>query len=508
MLKTAPKSMQQFAQPDETEILQLLRHFIGRRIVVIGDAMLDHYIMGSVNRISPEAPVPVIEFTEEHHTLGGAGNVAKAAAALGAQVELIAVIGSDLFGEKLKFIAKDLGIQVESLLLDHTRPTTSKTRIVAGTQHIVRVDREYGGPVSEILQHRITVEIERCAKSADAFILSDYAKGVLSHSVCRAAITAAAGKPIIVDPKGSDWERYRHATVIKPNTKEAQAFSGRVILNPEDAARIAQDIGQDLQIDHVIVTLGEQGAVLVADAPRRDHGNTVHLPSRNREVFDITGAGDVVAATLTVALAGGGTIGQAAWLANAAAGVCVGRLGASAVSQQDIISALDDRPVRSANKVIHPHEAVRLAARLRAQGKKLVFTNGCFDLLHVGHVALLEQSRRAGDALFVGLNTDSSVKRIKGPSRPIQSELDRAQIVAAQGSVDAVVLFDDDTPYQLIQALQPDIITKGADYSLKEDVIGWDVVEARGGHVLLLDLVEGRSSTGLINRAGMIGFSK
>jgi D-beta-D-heptose 7-phosphate kinase/D-beta-D-heptose 1-phosphate adenosyltransferase len=202
-------------------------------------------------------------------------------------------------------------------------------------------------------------------------------------------------------------------------------------------------------------------------------------------------------------MAAGAGIGDAAWLANVAAGVSVGRLGASAVSQQDIVNALDEQPIRSAHKVLHLHEALRLAARLRAQGKKLVFTNGCFDLLHVGHVELLEQSRRAGDALFVGLNTDRSVMRVKGGSRPIQPELDRAQIIAAQGSVDAVILFEEDTPYQLIEALQPDVITKGADYRTKEDVIGWDVVEARGGRVLLLDRIEGRSSTGLINRASM-----
>ena len=500
--------MQQFDQPEKTATLQLLGQFIGRHIVVVGDAMLDHYVMGCVNRISPEAPVPVLEFVEESHTLGGAANVAKCAAALGAEVELIAVVGSDPFGEKLKSIGKDLGIQVESLLVDHSRPTTSKTRIVAGAQHVLRLDRECRSPISEILQRRIILNIERCAKSADAFILSDYAKGVLSHSVCQAAITASAGKPVIVDPKGPDWHRYRRATVIKPNTTEAQTISGSAILNPADAARVAQNIGRDLQIDHVIVTMGEQGAVVVADAPRRNDASAVHLPSRTREVFDITGAGDIVAATLAVALAGGAPISQAAWLANAAAGVSVGRLGAATVSQHDIINALDDRPVRSPHKVMHPDDAARLAARLRAQGKRLVFTNGCFDLLHVGHVSLLEKSRRAGDALFVGINTDSSVRRIKGPSRPIQPEWDRAQIVAAQGSVDAVVLFDEDTPYQLIQALQPEVITKGADRNGKEDVIGWDVVEARGGQVLLLDLVEGRSSTRLIEHAGVIASGK
>lgn len=507
MLNATAKLMQHFEEPEEAAVLKLLRCFIGRRVVVIGDAMLDHYVTGSVNRISPEAPVPIIEFSEEHHTLGGAGNVAKCAAALGAQVELIAVIGSDPCGEKLKSIARDLGIHVEGLLIDHSRPTTSKTRIVAGSQHILRLDREHRGLLSEILERRIVLEIERSAQWADALILSDYAKGVLSHSVCQAAITAAAGKPVIVDPKGQNWERYGRATVIKPNRKEAQTISGNVIVDPEDAAHIARTIGQDLQINNIIVTLGENGAVLVADALRQDDGNAVHFPSRTREVFDVTGAGDVVGATLAVALAGGATITQAAWLANAAAGVCVSRLGAAAVSHQDIITALDNRPIRTAHKVMLPDEAVRLAARLRAQSKRLVFTNGCFDLLHVGHVTLLENSRRAGDALFVGINTDSSVRRLKGPNRPIQPEWDRAQIVAAQSSVDVVILFDEDTPYQLIQALQPDVITKGADYS-KEEVIGWDVVEARGGQVLLLDVVEGRSSTGLIEHAGVIAAGK
>jgi D-beta-D-heptose 7-phosphate kinase/D-beta-D-heptose 1-phosphate adenosyltransferase len=508
MLNRTAKLMQHFEEPDEAAVLQLLRDFIGRRVVVIGDAMLDHYITGFVNRISPEAPVPVIEFSEEHHTIGGAGNVAKCAAALGAQVELIAVIGSDTSGEKLKSIAKDRGIHVDGLLIDQSRPTTSKTRIVAGSQHIVRLDREYRSLLPETLERRIVLEIERSAQWADAFILSDYAKGVLSDSVCQAAITAGAGKPVIVDPKGPNWERYRRATLIKPNKKEAQTIGGNVILNPEDAARIARTIGQDLQIKDVLVTLGENGAVLVADALRQDGGSPVHFPSRTREVFDVTGAGDVVGATLAVAMAGGATITQAAWLANAAAGVCVGRLGAAAVSHQDIITALDNRLIRSAHKVMHPDEAVRLAARLRAQGKRLVFTNGCFDLLHVGHVTLLENSRRAGDTLLVGINTDSSVRRLKGPNRPIQPEWDRAQIVAAQSSVDAVILFNEDTPYQLIQALQPDVITKGADYNSKEEVIGWDVVEARGGQVLLLDVVEGRSSTGLIEHAGAIAAGK
>jgi D-beta-D-heptose 7-phosphate kinase/D-beta-D-heptose 1-phosphate adenosyltransferase len=496
--------IEQFKQAKETPILQLLGDMLGRSIVVVGDAMLDHYVTGAVDRISPEAPVPVINLATEHHTLGGGGNVAQCAAALGARVELIGVIGSDPPGQKLRSMASDLGIQVEGLLVDQSRPTTSKTRIVAGGQHVARVDRECGDPISEMLQRRIVLEIERCAKSADAFILADYAKGVLSHLVCRAVIRLAAGKPVIVDPKGLNWDRYRRATVIKPNTKEAETISGRRIVTYEDAAHVAQNIGRDFQIDHVMVTLAKRGAVLVTNPSLRDERSAVHFPSRSREVFDVTGAGDAVSATLAVALAGGATIGEAAWLANAAGAVCVGRLGAAAVSQHDIISALDDRPFDSLQKVVNRHEAVRLAAKFRAQGRSLVFTNGCFDLLHVGHIALLENSRREGDALFVGINTDRSVRRLKGPSRPVQPECDRARIVAAQSCVDAVLLFDEDTPHDLIQALRPDVITKGADYNRKEDVIGWDIAEAYGGCVRLLALVEGCSSTDLIHRASMI----
>jgi len=401
-------------------------------------------------------------------------------------------------------MATDLGIQVGGLLVDKGRPTTFKTRIVADSQHVARVDRECGDPICEMLQRRIVLEIERCGKSADVFILADYAKGVLSHSVCSAVITTAAGKPVIVDPKGPNWDRYLRATVIKPNSKEAGTISGTHIVTYEDAAHVAQKIGRDFQIDHVMVTLGKRGAVLVTNSSLRNEGSAIHFPSRSREVFDVTGAGDAVTATLAVALAGGATISEAAWLANAAGAVCVGRLGAVAVSQQDIISALDDRPFDSLQKVVNRRDAVRLAAKLRAQGKSLVFTNGCFDLLHVGHVTLLEKSRREGDALFVGINSDRSVRLLKGPNRPVQPECDRARIVAAQGCVDAVLLFDEDTPYDLIQALRPDVITKGAEYRRKEDVVGWDVVEAHGGCVRLLDLVDGRSSTDLIHRASMI----
>jgi D-beta-D-heptose 7-phosphate kinase / D-beta-D-heptose 1-phosphate adenosyltransferase len=500
--------MEQFRPLDTEATRHLLANMIGKNVLIVGDSILDHYLMGSVSRISPEAPVPVINFSREHYTLGGAANVAQCAAALGAEVELISIVGNDLEGQKLRSMAKDLGIRVDRVLIDHSRPTTCKTRVVADNQHITRIDREYSGLMSELLQHRTAVAIEQTAAAADVFILTDYAKGVLSQPVCQTAIRAAKGKPVIVDPKGSNWERYSGATVIKPNTREAEAISGSVICNRDDAARVGRCISRDLQVSHVIVTMGAQGAVLVADAAGQNNESALHFPAHAREVFDVTGAGDTVAATLGVALAGGATMAEATWLANAAASVGVSRLGASPVSQRDIISVLDDQPIHSASKVINRPEAVRLAAKLRAQGKKLVFTNGCFDLLHVGHVSLLEKSRREGDALFVGVNTDDSVRRLKGSNRPIQHELDRARIVASQGCVDAVVLFDEDTPYQLIQVLRPDVITKGADYSRKEDVVGWDIVEGYGGSVRLLELVEGRSSTRLIQRAGMLTASQ
>jgi D-beta-D-heptose 7-phosphate kinase/D-beta-D-heptose 1-phosphate adenosyltransferase len=498
------RTVEAFEEPREGAVARLLGDVLGRNVVVVGDVMLDRYVTGSVDRVSPEAPVPVVNFAAEHYSLGGAASIAQCAAALGARVELIGVIGADVFGAKLRAIAMAVGIQVESLLVDRSRPTTSKTRIVANGQHVARVDRESREPISEMMQASIILEVERCGKSADAFILADYAKGVLSHSVCQSTIRAATGRPVVVDPKGLRWDRYRRATIIKPNTKEAEAICGHPILTHDDAANFAETIGRDLEIDHVMVTLGKQGAVLMTNSSSVAGRRAVHFPSRTHEVFDVTGAGDTVAGTLAAALAAGANINEAAWLANAAAGVCVGRLGAAPVSQQDIIAALDDCQTHSAHKVISRLEAVRLAAKLKVQGKTIVFTNGCFDLLHVGHVTTLEQSRREGDALFVGVNTDDSVRRLKGPNRPIQPESDRARIVASQRCVDAVILFDEETPYRLIQSLQPNVITKGADYSQKEDVIGWDVVEAHGGRVRLLDRVEGRSTVDLIRRTSTI----
>jgi D-beta-D-heptose 7-phosphate kinase/D-beta-D-heptose 1-phosphate adenosyltransferase len=448
--------------------------------------------------------VPVINFSEEHYTLGGAANVAQCAAGLGAEVELISIVGSDLEGQKLKSMAHDLGIQADGVLVDRSRPTTCKTRIIAGNQHVARIDREDRLPLSEMLQHHLAAAIARAAEAADVVILADYAKGVLTALVCQAAIRAAGGKPVIVDPKDSNWERYCHATVIKPNAKEAETISGSAIRNSEDAARVGQRISRDLQAAHVVITMGAQGTVLVAEEAGQNNFSTTHFPSRAREVFDVTGAGDTVAATLAVALAGGATMATAVWLANAAAGVCVSRLGTSPISQRDIISTMDEPLLHSANKVVTKAEALRRATKLRAQRKRVAFTNGCFDLLHVGHVTMLEKSRREADALFVGVNTDDSVRGLKGPSRPIQHESDRARIVAAQACVDVVVLFDEETPYELIRDLRPDVITKGADYSHKEDVVGWDIVERYGGMVRLVDLVEGHSSTRLIQRAGML----
>jgi D-beta-D-heptose 7-phosphate kinase/D-beta-D-heptose 1-phosphate adenosyltransferase len=497
--------MEQFTEPDDATIRSLFANMLGKKVVVIGDAILDHYLIGSVDRISPEAPVPIINFSAEHHTLGGSANVAQCAEALGAKVELISIVGNDPEGNRLKAMASDLGIHTERILVDFTRPTTSKTRIVAGNQHVARIDREHCQQLPEVLQHRLATEIEHATQHADVVILADYAKGVLTTLVCQAAIKAARDKPSVVDPKGLNWGRYSGATVIKPNAKEAEAVSGSRIQSDEEAAIVGRRISQDLQAAHVMITMGPQGAVLVARANGQNHASTMRFPSRAREVFDVTGAGDTVAATLGVALAGGASMAQAAWLANAAAGVCVSRFGTGSVSQRDIISAVDDQSLQSTTKVVSRPDALRLAMKLKSQGKRLAFTNGCFDLLHIGHVTLLEKSRSEADALFVGVNSDESVRRLKGSSRPIQHESDRARILAGQGCVDAVVLFDEDTPYELIQALRPDVITKGAEYSRKEDVVGWDIVERSGGTVRLLDMIEGHSSTRLIDRARMLG---
>jgi D-beta-D-heptose 7-phosphate kinase/D-beta-D-heptose 1-phosphate adenosyltransferase len=479
---------------------ELLGEMVGRRVVVVGDSTLDAYVVGEVERISPEAPVPVLAVEREEFMLGGAANVAKCLVSLGARAGLCTVIGDDGDGALFRDEAANLGIPPQGILADRERLTTRKTRIVARHQQVIRLDRETVAKLSPALEKRLCARVVSAVRRADALILSDYSKGVLTPLVCREAIAAAGARPVVVDPKNLPWDAFRGATVIKPNLREAGTFAGARVASVGDASAAALRITDELAVAHALVTRGQAG-MLLASRARDGAGALVEIPARPRELIDVTGAGDVVAATLALALAAGAEIIEAAWLANVAAGVKVGKFGAATVTGQEILAELGEKSARSHEKVVTGAQAAELAAKLRAQGRSVVFTNGCFDILHLGHVRYLERSRALGEALIVGVNTDASVRRLKGAGRPLQSEHDRAQILASLECVDAVVLFDEDTPLRLIRALRPGVLTKGADYKSKRDVVGWDAVQRWGGRVELVELIEGRSTTSLVSKA-------
>ena len=479
-----------------SEVEALLRRFVGVRMVVVGDAMLDTYVSGDVSRICPEAPVAVLEARSEDHRLGGAANVAKCLSALGADVQLVALVGEDAQASTLLAEARALGIRIVQVVVDASRPTTQKTRIMAQRQQLLRIDREATAPASPEIATRLSEAVSAALEGADGVLLSDYGKGVLVHDVCQRAIDLAQGRPVVVDPKGTTWARFRGATLLKPNVRDARAWSGLRLTHDDEVAQATERLRVEAEVEHALVTRGERGMTLASA------GGVTALRAEVHEVFDVVGAGDVVAAVTAMALAAGADAKTAAWLANIAAGVKVTKAGAAAVAPAEILNAVRGAPTSSDRKVLSLSDAASFAARARHDGREVVFTNGCFDILHYGHVSYLEKARKLGDTLIVGVNTDASVRKLKGSGRPIQNELDRARILASQASVDAVVLFDDDTPLRLIEAVKPDVLCKGSDYARKEDIVGWDRVESWGGRVERIEFVEGRSTTSIVARGG------
>lgn len=493
-----------FEEPNQAAVRGLLHAMAGRRVLVIGDGMLDHYVYGTSSRISPEAPVQIVHVEREETLLGGAANVAKCLVALGAKVTLCCVVGDDAHGEQFIAEAKSLNIDTSLIHRCSSRLTTVKTRIVCGRQHVLRVDREARGPYPSELMSVIVDRVRSAVLQADAILLSDYDKGMLSESVCRAAIDSAGERPTLVDPKGINWRRYAGATVVKPNWFEAQAFLGTrdssvLTLAPTsndlEAEQMAHQLRNGLGVKNVLLTRAERGlSIACAD------GEGLSFPTRATTVQDEAGAGDVLAAVTCLALAAEAALPLAAWLGNVAAAAKIVKFGTHTVSDHEILEVLGEQFPKSERKILSTSQAAQLAASWRGSGKKIVFTNGCFDILHLGHTTYLEDARRLGDVLLVGINTDASVRRLKGPERPVQSEGDRARIIASQASVDAVVLFAEDTPLELIKAIKPNVLCKGADYKSKQDVVGWDVVESYGGRVALIELVEGRSSSHVIKK--------
>ena len=483
--------------PTDIELAAIVRNFRFAHVLVIGDIILDRYISGTVHRLSPEAPIPVLRPADDRSTLGGAANVALNIATLGGQAILIGVIGDDAAGTEVeRLVATTPGI-APALVRVANRPTTAKTRFMTGSHQLLRLDEETTAPLDTEGSAAVIEAVARGLAQASVVVLSDYAKGVLCDSVLAATLTLAAreGRIVIADPKRADFAAYRGATILTPNEHEVRLATRIEADHDTEADRAGKAALEATGGEAVLVTRSAKGLTLV----RRD-AEALHLPTRAREVADVSGAGDTLVAALAVALGANAGLPEAAMLANATAGISVGKQGTATVSRQELLDVLHlDDLVATDRKVASLEDAIEKVADWHRRGLKVGFANGCFDLIHPGHVRLLSEARAACDRLIVALNTDASVKRLKGPNRPLQNEMARATVMASMAPVDLVILFDQDTPLEAIQALRPDVLVKGADYTV-DQVVGGDLVRSWGGKVALVTLQEGHSTTGTIRR--------
>ena len=461
------------------------------KLLVIGDLMIDHYLWGSCERISPEAPVQVINVDNESTVLGGSGNVINNLKALGAQVDVISVIGGCETSDELKILLNDINVNSKYLITQKDRITSKKSRIIAAQQQVVRYDRESTDEISTKSQTTILNTFKKIITNYDAVLLSDYGKGVLTADLTQSLIAIANdnNKKVLVDPKGLDYSKYKGAYLLTPNKKEA---SEATQINVHDDATLTQAITQlktNCDLDVSLITLSEQG-VAIYDDTLRTH------PTVAREVFDVTGAGDTVLASLGFALSCGLDIDNSVEFANLAAGVVVGKIGSATATLNEIIEYESSLNKSTSDEHIKTlDEIIALSTELKSRDKKIVFTNGCFDLLHAGHVRYLETAKSFGDMLILGLNSDRSVTVLKGEGRPINTQLDRAYILAALEAVDYVVIFDEDTPYDLIKAIKPHVLVKGGDYE-GQDVVGQDIAD----ELKLVQFVDGKSTTKTIEK--------
>ena len=465
------------------------------RVLVVGDLILDEYLRGTVQRISPEAPVPVLEAASTDCEPGGAANVASNLASLGAEVALCGAVGDDANGRRLVSLLAARGISTSAVVVDGGRPTSHKLRVVAHSQHVLRIDHEERQALSSCVEARLLDAARAELASVSGVVLSDYAKGVLSSALIQELIAAASerGLAVTVDPKGVDYGRYRGARALTPNLTELQQGAAMPVVAEEERGRAVARLFDETRAQAILVTCGKDGMVLY----ERDQ-EPIRIAALAREVFDVTGAGDTVIAVFSLGVFAGVSLAQAARLANVAAGIVVGKLGTATVSREELSATLGAPEIGSGRKILSRPEAARAVEAGRAAHHRIVFTNGCFDLLHAGHVAYLEAARGFGDLLVVGVNSDVSVRRLKGEGRPLWPVGDRAKLLAALAAVDVVVEFDEDTPAALINLLRPDVLVKGADYK-RNEVVGRDVVEAHGGRLELVPLVEGRSTSGMIH---------
>ncbi|ARN84910.1 D-glycero-beta-D-manno-heptose-7-phosphate kinase [Candidatus Nucleicultrix amoebiphila] len=475
----------------------IIHKFEKTRLLCLGDVMMDCFIYGNVQRISPEAPVPVFSVARKTYVLGGAGNVVRNLAMLGVNVSFSALVGNDYAGEQVASLLQELGKVKAELYKDQNRPTTLKTRYIAGGQQLMRADQETTITLSSQHQQEIKDYFKKSMDDVDGVILSDYHKGFLAPDLLRELIKIAKekGKTIIVDPKGHDYSIYKGVTILTPNVKELAQATRMPVSTPEEVVEAARYLMSQFNFENVLVTRGAQGMALVTktDEP-------YFIEAHALEVYDVSGAGDTVIAVLSASLAAGADIKEAVRLANIAAGIVVAKVGTATVTRNELTSQLEqEEGGLPQEKVLSWQELADRMIDWHRRGLKVGFTNGCYDLIHSGHLSLLGQAKTRCDRLVVGLNTDASVSRLKGPTRPVNKEQDRAFVLASLTNVDAVVLFDQDTPLDLIKHMRPDLLVKGEDYTL-DKVVGAQEVMSWGGTVFLAELKDGYSTTNTIKK--------
>ena len=473
-------------------------NFSGAQVLCVGDVMLDRFVYGRVERISPEAPIPIVKYDHENHMLGGAGNVVRNISSLGGTSSFVGVIGKDDTGKEIAALMGKQERVYPYLLTDSDRTSTEKTRYIAGSQQLFRADREDVTPVKKTMAAQIiNVFDDEIAKHKVA-VLSDYGKGLLMPKTIKHMIAKAKEHDVmvIIDPKSRDFSVYKGATVLTPNLNEMELAAGEKLSTLDEIAKTARRIMKECAIENILVTRGAHGMVLVAG----DAAEPYEISARAREVFDVSGAGDTVVATLAVALASGCSMKDSAFLANAAAGIVVGKIGTAVVYRTDLKAAIHTIDIATGKRKIFPQDLAddQVHAWQRA-GQKVGFTNGCFDLVHTGHLASLNAAKSYCDKLVIAINSDASVKRLKGADRPINSEMDRALLLAELQSVDMVVIFREDTPEALLEKLRPDVLMKGEDYQ-KHEIVGWEFVESYGGVVQRIPLQQGYSTTNTIKK--------
>ena len=460
-------------------------------ILVIGDLMIDHYLWGSCDRISPEAPVQVVNVKKESSVLGGAGNVINNLVTLGSIVDVISVIGNDSVANELKSLLEKIDVPTSNLVVENNRKTSKKSRLIASQQQVLRYDMESIDDINENSHKQIIQTLEKNIDKYSSIILSDYGKGVLTTNLTKEIIKIANKNSIkvLVDPKGKDYSKYKGSYTLTPNKKEAMEATNIDIKDESSLIEALKSLKTQCELEVSLITLSEQGIAIFDD-------ELTIKPTVAREVYDVTGAGDTVIASIAFALGNNLDIKDAIYFANLAAGVVVGKIGSATTTLDEIYEY--EYSLHKSNSTSHIKtfdEIKTLASKLHNQGKKIVFTNGCFDILHVGHVKYLEVAKSYGDILILGLNADSSVRKLKGPTRPINTQDDRAYILASLESVDYVVIFEEETPYELIKLIKPHVLVKGGDYEGKE-VVGQDIAD----ELKLVQFVDGKSTTNTIKR--------